>query len=154
MSDTDTWRHCRMDSPLGQIQLACTDHGLCGVWFATEQKHAPATEKFAPEQHRPDDPLLRLSAEQLQAYLGGRLLRFDVPLDLRAGTPFQQAVWQALLSIPHGRTGSYLALASALGKPSATRSRKRLSKTSSSSVRPWRGSHNNTKPRRLWRLTR
>ena len=121
MSDTDTWRHCRMDSPLGQIQLACTDHGLCGVWFVTEQKHAPAGENFSPDQHRPDDPLLRLSTEQLQAYFGGRLLRFDVPLDLRAGTPFQQAVWQALLSIPHGRTGSYLALASALGKPSATR---------------------------------
>ncbi len=110
-----------MDSPLGQIQLACTDHGLCGAWFVTEQKHAPATERFAPEQHRPDDPLLRLAAEQLQAYFSGQLPDFDVPLDLRAGTAFQQAVWQALLRIPHGRTGSYLALASDLGKPSATR---------------------------------
>ena len=121
MSDTDTWRHCRMDSPLGQIQLACTDHGLCGVWFVTEQKHAPATERFAPEQHRPDDPLLRLSTEQLQAYFTGRLQAFDLQLDLSAGTVFQQSVWQALLRMPHGTTGSYLALATALGKPSATR---------------------------------
>ena len=88
------WLHCRIDSPLGQIQLARTDRGLCGTWFVDEQKHAPAPDHFVPAQHKPDDPLLRLAAEQLQAYFGGRLLRFDVPLDLRAGTPFQQAVWQ------------------------------------------------------------
>ncbi len=115
------WLHCRIDSPLGQIQLARTQHGLCGTWFVDDQKHAPAPENFAPTQHSPNDPLLRLTAEQLQAYFDGRLQTFDVPLDLDAGTVFQQAVWRALLHIPHGKTGSYLGLASALGKPSATR---------------------------------
>ena len=115
------WLHCRIDSPLGQIQLARTDRGLCGTWFVDEQKHAPAPDHFVPAQHKPDDPLLRLAAEQLQAYFTGRLQAFDLQLDLSAGTVFQQSVWQALLRMPHGTTGSYLALATALGKPSATR---------------------------------
>ena len=122
MSAPQAWLHCRIDSPLGRIQLARTALGLCGVWFTDEQKHAPPPENFAPEGHRPTDPLLRQTAEQLQAYFHGRLQAFDLPLDLdNTGTIFQQAVWQALLHIPHGQTGSYLGLADALGKPSAAR---------------------------------
>ncbi len=115
------WRHCRTDTPLGPMTLACTAQGLCGAWFVDEQKHSPAPDKFAPEAHSPGDPLLGLASAQLQAYFGGRLQRFDLPLDLGTGTAFQQAVWQVLLHIPHGQTGSYLALASTLGKASATR---------------------------------
>ena len=64
---------------------------------------------------------MRLTAAQVQAYFQGQLQAFDVPLDLSVGTAFQQAVWQALRQIPYGKTSSYLALASAMGKPSATR---------------------------------
>ena len=46
---------------------------------------------------------------------------FDLPLDLSGGTPFQQAVWRALLAIPSGATTSYGALARALGSPTAVR---------------------------------
>lgn len=115
------WRHCRTDTPLGPMTLARTAQGLCGAWFVAEQKHAPPPERFSPEAHSPEDPVLGLAAEQLQAYFHGRLQAFDVPLDLSTGTAFQQAVWQALLHIPQGQTDSYLALASALGKSSATR---------------------------------
>jgi methylated-DNA-[protein]-cysteine S-methyltransferase len=45
----------------------------------------------------------------------------DIPLDLSGGTAFQQAVWQALLSIPQGATCSYGELAAAIGKPNAVR---------------------------------
>jgi methylated-DNA-[protein]-cysteine S-methyltransferase len=44
-----------------------------------------------------------------------------VQLDLNGGTNFQQAVWQALLSIPDGATCSYGEVAAAIGKPSAVR---------------------------------
>lgn len=115
------WRHCRTDSPLGPLRLARSAHGLCGVWFEQDQKHAPASASFAPEDDRPEDPLLQQACQQLQAYFSGRLQAFDVPLDLSAGTAFQQAVWQALLAVPAGQTCSYLALATRLGKPSATR---------------------------------
>jgi len=42
-------------------------------------------------------------------------------LDLRAGTAFQQAVWQALLRIPTGRTSSYGGIALQLSNPKAVR---------------------------------
>ena len=115
------WRHCRTDTPLGPLQLACTDHGLCGAWFVEDQKHAPDPARFAPGQYSPGDPVLRMAAEQLAAYFGKRLNTFALPLDLRAGTVFQQAVWQALLTLPHGRLGSYGALSQRLGKTSASR---------------------------------
>ena len=38
------------------------------------------------------------------------------PLDLR-GTPFQTAVWQALLEIPYGETRSYAEIARRVGRP-------------------------------------
>ena len=44
-----------------------------------------------------------------------------LPLDLSGGTVFQQAVWQALLSIPMGQTCSYGELAAAIGRPHAVR---------------------------------
>ncbi len=37
------------------------------------------------------------------------------------GTPFQRAVWQEMLSIPHGTTISYGELARRVGKPGAAR---------------------------------
>ena len=43
-----------------------------------------------------------------------------VPLDAR-GTVFQQQVWTALREIPAGQTVTYSQLASAIGRPTATR---------------------------------
>jgi methylated-DNA-[protein]-cysteine S-methyltransferase len=45
----------------------------------------------------------------------------DLPLDLQAGTVFQQAVWHALMAIPLGQTCSYGQVAAAIGKPIAVR---------------------------------
>jgi len=115
------WQHCRTNTPLGPLQVARTASGLCGAWFVEDQKHAPDPARFAPEQYTPGDPLLQMAAEQLAAYFDRRLQTFDLPLDLGAGTGFQQAVWQALLTLPHGRLGSYGALSQQLGKPSASR---------------------------------
>ena len=103
-------------SPLGPILLARTAKGLAGAWFEG-QKHHPGT-LVAPEL--PDDPLLASAAKQLRAYFAGESARFDVPLDLQ-GTPFQRAVWQALLCIAPGALSSYGAIAATIGSPSAVR---------------------------------
>ncbi len=59
-------------------------------------------------------------ANQLDSYFAGKLLQFDISLDLR-GTPFQQRVWEVLCSIPYGETRSYRQIAQALGRPNAAR---------------------------------
>lgn len=117
---TDTVQSC-CPSPLGEVRLAASSLGLVGLWF-DGQRHLPA-QLDGPGAWPATDahPVLREAARQLQEYLGGTRTRFDLSLDLRGGTPFQQAVWRALCTIPRGRTTSYLAIAQALGKPSAVR---------------------------------
>src|SRR5690606_15317652 len=53
-------------------------------------------------------------------YLAGSRRHFDLPLAPR-GTDFQRSVWLALADIPFGSTLSYAALATRVGRPSATR---------------------------------
>lgn len=60
-------------------------------------------------------------ARQLETYLAGKNVKFGARLDLSAGTPFQQKVWRALLSIPRGETRSYAWIAKKIGNPKAVR---------------------------------
>ena len=57
----------------------------------------------------------------LEAYFAGDLAALDGLEVETAGTPFQRAVWAALRRIPAGRTLSYGALATEIGKPKAVR---------------------------------
>ena len=113
-------RHCtaqlRIASPLGALLLARTEVGLTGAWF-DGQKHHPG-ELTAPV--RPNDPLLCRAVDQLRRYFAGEANCFDLPLDLQ-GTPFQRAVWRALLDINTGTTQSYSAIARRVGSASAVR---------------------------------
>ena len=110
-------RKTHVESPLGPLVLAATDAGLAGLWF-DDQKHLPA---WAGWPDRDDDPVLQQAVAQLQEYFDGTRTTFDLPLDLRGGTPFQQSVWQALLHIPYGVCTTYGTLSAALDKPQAVR---------------------------------
>ncbi len=104
-------------SPLGPMLLAATPRGLAGCWFAG-QAHHPG-RLAAPDA--PADRFIAQAAQELDAYwrdAGGA--RFEVPLDPQ-GTPFQQAVWQALRAIPAGATATYAELARRLDRPRALR---------------------------------
>ena len=112
-----------VETPIGLCRLATTERGLaylelpresgCGLWgwlrrWAPESK---TVEAFARN---------RVAIGQLLEYLEGKRTEFDLPLDLR-GTPFQIAVWSALLEIPYGETRSYQQIANAIGRPRAVR---------------------------------
>ncbi|MBL0390709.1 methylated-DNA--[protein]-cysteine S-methyltransferase [Ramlibacter monticola] len=97
--------------------LAATDRGLAGVWFVG-QRHGPDNRDWRED---PQHPVLREAIAQLAAWFAGGRSRFELPLDLQAGTPFQQDVWKALLAIPRGGTTSYAELARRVGRPSAAR---------------------------------
>ncbi len=57
---------------------------------------------------------------EIDEYFAGRRRKFTIRL-APAGTPFQQAIWQALRQIPYGRTVTYGEVAAATGKPTASR---------------------------------
>ena len=105
------------DSALGPMTLAATDQGLAGVWF-DDQQHRPDYTQWPVQA---DHPVLQNAVQQLEQYLAGERSDFDLPLDLRSGTAFQQSVWQALLKIPAGGTTSYGVIGTRVGNPKAVR---------------------------------
>lgn len=105
------------DSPVGKLLLAASDKGLAGIYFE-QHRHFKGSAGW---QQDDGHVVLLQVRQQLQEYFAGQRRQFDLPLDLSAGTPFQQSVWQALLDIPFGATASYGELAKRIGKPSAVR---------------------------------
>jgi methylated-DNA-[protein]-cysteine S-methyltransferase len=104
-------------SPLGPVLLAATPLGLAGLWFEG-QRHHPDTSAWRIDASH---AVLCEAMRQLDAYFEGSRDAFDLPLDLQAGTPFQQSVWQALLAIPRGSSTSYRDLGQRIGAPNAAR---------------------------------
>ena len=107
----------RWRSPLGLVLLARTERGLAGAWFEGQRHHPPALDAV---EIAGSDALLDGAIEQLERYFAGTLKAFDVPLDLH-GSPFQRAVWSALLEIAPGGTKTYGDVASAIDRPAAVR---------------------------------
>ena len=112
--------YAECSSTQGNLYLAATPRGLAGVWF-TDQRHLPDVSNWQRSDDVSQLLVLKETQHQLEAYFAGKLQQFDVPLDLSAGTAFQQSVWQALLKIPFGKTTSYGALSGSIGKPLAVR---------------------------------
>jgi methylated-DNA-[protein]-cysteine S-methyltransferase len=106
-----------MPSPVGRLTLIASSKGLAAVLWENDKPnrvHAKAEE--ANEQH----PVLLEAERQLQEYFAGNRNTFSLPLDM-IGTPFQQQVWEALTTIPHGETRNYQQIANQLGNPKAVR---------------------------------
>ena len=108
-------------SPLGAMTLAATQAGLAGVWFEG-QRHLPAgLDSPSSWPVNAAHPVLKQTAQQLTEYFAGQRNEFDLKLDLSGGTAFQQAVWQALLSIAPGQTSSYGNVSKTIGNAAAVR---------------------------------
>lgn len=110
-------RKTHWQGPLGEMIVAASDRGIAGIWFEG-QKHLPDHSRWPLDD---DHPLLKEALAQLRDYFDGRRASFDLPLDLQAGTPFQQSVWRALLAIPHGGKTTYATLGREIGAPQAAR---------------------------------
>jgi methylated-DNA-[protein]-cysteine S-methyltransferase len=120
-----------LDSPLGTLIAAATTQGLAGLWFVDQQHHPGAlAAPVDPEQRWIAQVTAELAAYWAwQGTVGGSPgaaamaaspPAFKVALDPQ-GTPFQRAVWQALLTIPFGSTTTYGAIAAQAGSPAAVR---------------------------------
>jgi methylated-DNA-[protein]-cysteine S-methyltransferase len=91
-------------SPVGVMRIAGGKRGIQVVAFVDEAVKA-----------RPPIPeALCDCVAQLDDYFAGTRKAFDLRLDLR-GTAFEKDVWQALLTIPYGKTVSYMDIAMRTG---------------------------------------
>lgn len=107
----------RMHSPVGQLTLVASPHGLAAVLWEND---SPARVPLSPLNESPAHPLLVEAERQLCDYFAGNRQEFSLPLDFN-GTAFQKQVWQALLTIPYGETRSYAQIAQAIDNPRAVR---------------------------------
>ncbi len=116
----ETFYLSRYDSPLGtyiiggsSLDVVCVETESHMTSLMAQWRKKGIEAKDAAGQND------RVIAE-LDAYFAGDLKEFTVPLDLR-GTEFQRRIWKLLLNIPYGETRSYGQVASALGRPKASR---------------------------------
>jgi methylated-DNA-[protein]-cysteine S-methyltransferase len=102
-----TWR-----SPLGQLLLAGDEHALRAL-------HLPNRHARGHDWMSAGEPFAR-AVEQLEEYFAGQRTAFDLPL-AASGSPFEEAVWDAVAAIPFGETRSYGEVARAVGRPDRAR---------------------------------
>ena len=101
-------------SPIGKIKVAGTENYISELLFQDNND-------ISAQPDNTTMPAMILQAiEQLIQYFHGERRQFDLPIN-QIGTSFQKEVWNQLMSIPYGRTISYLELARRLGDHKATR---------------------------------
>ncbi len=113
-----------IETPIGPMVAGATDRGICMLEYTDRrilERQLERVRKWCGEAAVPgENEYIRETRTQLAAYFEGELRDFTVPLDVN-GTPFQKKVWEALRTIPYGKTWSYGDLARTLGSPTATR---------------------------------
>lgn len=100
-----------VDSPIGKLGIAEDGIGICNLTFDCKELSELTIEQT---------PLLVQAEAELAEYFAGKRITFELPLSL-AGTPFQQAVWKALQTIPYGTVCSYQDIAKQVGSPKGCR---------------------------------
>ena len=111
-----------MDSPLGTLVLAVTEHGLVQLSYADSYPRAldALARQLSPRiMRRPGrtDVVRR----QLDEYFNGRRRDFDTPLDWTLVRGFGRRVLEATVAIPFGRVSTYRAVATEAGNARASR---------------------------------
>ncbi len=104
---------------VGDFRASYSEAGLCALNFPSDKRAVKESSV------RPVPRLVRrwheITSRAVTKLLSGNSPETLPPLDLSAGTDFQQRVWRALCGIRLGQTCSYGEIAEAIGKPTATR---------------------------------
>ncbi len=129
MSERALLNYVSFSTPIGRIALCASSRGICRIDFCGNA--IPSLESMLERMqmlfasfdvdagaHR---ALLNATKSAILQYFSEHIPLPETPLDISAGTPFQQAVWQALCHIPFGETRAYLDIARSIGKPNAAR---------------------------------
>ena len=111
-------------TPIGDMFACTSNEGICLVEFIErkqlEKEMTDLKKRLNAEVIENDHPYLKTLIVQMAEYFSGKRKQFDLPLHT-PGTPFQQQVWQALLTIPYGATRSYTEQAQYINNPTAVR---------------------------------
>jgi len=103
---------CNFNHVFCNLFIAEENGAVCGISFKNSKIPKGYEEK--------ETPLLRETAKQLDEYFNKKRKVFDLPIILH-GTDFQIKVWEALQTIPYGKTCSYGQLADMIKNQKACR---------------------------------
>ena len=120
-----------LDSPVGAVEFATDQEGaLLGLQFLDGRYPLTFQQTLARDgfEIREDPARSAQARAELEDYFAGRRYSFGVPLVFR-GSPFQIAVWKALLQIPFGTTRTYTQVAQMISRPEAVRAVGRANST-------------------------
>ena len=99
------------DTDIGRIGIAEDGNFITNVFFENEELEDIKIN---------ETPLIKEAHKQIEEYLRGERKSFDLPISA-SGTEFQQRVWNALKTIPYGKTVSYKDIAIAIGNEKSCR---------------------------------
>ena len=106
------------------MQLVSAGDRLCLCDWLVEEHHGRVLRRLEKELggslREEKSEVISEAMRQLDEYFAKKRKEFDLPL-MFVGTEFQKSVWDALLSIPYGKTESYGALAARLERPKSVR---------------------------------
>ena len=112
-----------VDSPVGRLLVAATEHGIVRVAFETEGFDTVLSQlakKLGPGVLQSSTELAD-AVEQLESYFAGTRHTFDLRLDDRLSAGFRQLVQRHLPQIDYGTTQTYKQVAELVGNPGAVR---------------------------------
>jgi methylated-DNA-[protein]-cysteine S-methyltransferase len=108
----------------GWAGVASSERGISGIVLPKTSKKAAERELKGAGTQRNRSACRSVTGRAmklLRRYFSGERVSFDVPLDMRYYTSFQQAVWKAASGIPYGETRSYAWIAKRIKNPGAVR---------------------------------
>ena len=91
------------DSPLGGMTMASDGQALTALWFEGTRREPRFADMISATTML---PIFDETRRWLDMYFAGKKPNFTPQLAPK-GTPFQQRVWEILLTIPYGKTMSY-----------------------------------------------
>lgn len=117
--------YCEVETPVGPITLIRKNSSLIRMDFGRYQNKKEHIEKWF-KKHSLQKELLKtekgfdIIMKQIEEYFKGERQHFSINYQFY-GTAFQQKVWNALTTIPYGKTCSYLDISTYIGAPKAVR---------------------------------
>jgi len=116
-------RYGFMESPVGDVLVAASERGVVEISYLDHTGRYESLRELEQrgylvyERQQTVEPVV----DQLKEYFTQQRQRFDLPFDLGGITDFTRSVLDRTVHIPYGKVQTYGEVASAIGKPKASR---------------------------------
>lgn len=107
------------ETPIGGLALAASEQGLLAVEIGASKDSLASN--FGDCEVKFTGNLLAEAVQQIMEYLEGKRKEFQLEVDWRTCTPFQERVLRAVGAIPYGHVRTYGEIARELGHSKAAR---------------------------------